>query len=162
MALGVELGLDPVPIVLDGDTAPLRKKRGQSFPIFGPFLLWPNGWMHQDATWYGGRPQPRRLCVRCGTSCAQWFTDVCSTRHDSTWKTAASTPRTLLVGSTCSLLAAVSCLCCDTVVRCSVAQQARGPGTRYQISSRPDAFCGQFPSWPENFSFLVLLAYTAH
>jgi len=20
--------------------------------------------MHQDATWYGGRPQPRRLCVR--------------------------------------------------------------------------------------------------
>jgi len=21
--------------------------------IFGPFLLWPNGWMHQDATWYG-------------------------------------------------------------------------------------------------------------
>ena len=30
--------------------------------IFGPCLLWPNGWMHQDATWYGGRPQPRRLC----------------------------------------------------------------------------------------------------
>jgi len=25
-------------------------------PIFGPFLLWPNGWMHQDATWFGGRP----------------------------------------------------------------------------------------------------------
>jgi len=23
-------------------------------PIFGPFLLRPNGWMHQDATWYGG------------------------------------------------------------------------------------------------------------
>ena len=33
-------------------------------PIFGPFLLWPNGWMHQDATWYGCRPQPRGLCVR--------------------------------------------------------------------------------------------------
>jgi len=26
--------------------------------------LWPNGWMHQDVTWYGGRPRPRRLCVR--------------------------------------------------------------------------------------------------
>jgi len=26
--------------------------------------LSPNGWMHQDATWYGGRPQPRGLCVR--------------------------------------------------------------------------------------------------
>jgi len=24
--------------------------------------------MHQDATWYGGRPQPRRLCVRWGPS----------------------------------------------------------------------------------------------
>jgi len=27
-------------------------------------VLWPNGWMHQDTTWYGGRPQPRRHCVR--------------------------------------------------------------------------------------------------
>ena len=41
----------------------LPKKRIEP-PIFGPFLLWPNGWMHQDATWYEGRPQPRRLCVR--------------------------------------------------------------------------------------------------
>jgi len=39
-------------------------KRGQSLTIFGPFLLSPNGWMYQDVTWYGGRPQPRRLCVR--------------------------------------------------------------------------------------------------
>jgi len=31
-------------------------------------LLWPNGWMYQDDTWYGGRPQPRRLCVRWGPS----------------------------------------------------------------------------------------------
>jgi len=23
---------------------------------YWPFLLWPNGWMHQDATWFGGRP----------------------------------------------------------------------------------------------------------
>jgi len=37
-------------------------------PIFGPFVLWPNGWMNQDATWYGGRPQPRGLCVRWGPS----------------------------------------------------------------------------------------------
>ena len=35
-------------------------------PIFGPYLLQPNGRMDQDATWYGGRPQPRRLCVRWG------------------------------------------------------------------------------------------------
>jgi len=36
--------------------------------IFGPCPLWPNGWMHQDATWCGGRPQPRRLCVRWAPS----------------------------------------------------------------------------------------------
>jgi len=31
-------------------------------------VLWPNGWMGQDATWYGGRRQPRRQCVRWGPS----------------------------------------------------------------------------------------------
>jgi len=33
-----------------------------------PSLLWPNGWIHQASTWYGGRPQPRGLCVRWGPS----------------------------------------------------------------------------------------------
>jgi len=66
MALGMQVGLSPVDIVLDGDTAPLPQKGTENPPILGPFLLWPNGWMHQDATWYGGRPQPRRLCVRWG------------------------------------------------------------------------------------------------
>jgi len=46
----------------------LEKGAHPPHPIFGPFLLWPNGWMQQDATWYGGRPQPRRLCVRWGLS----------------------------------------------------------------------------------------------
>jgi len=32
-------------------------------PIFGQCLLWPIGWMVQDATWYGGKPRPRRRCV---------------------------------------------------------------------------------------------------
>jgi len=27
-------------------------------------VLWSNGWMDPDATWYGGRPRPRRHCVR--------------------------------------------------------------------------------------------------
>jgi len=31
-------------------------------------VLWPNGWMDQDATWYGGRPRPMRHCVRWGPS----------------------------------------------------------------------------------------------
>ena len=46
--------------------APFPKRGRSPSPIFGLFLLWPNGWMHQSATWYGGRPQPRRLCVRWG------------------------------------------------------------------------------------------------
>jgi len=67
MALGMEVGLGPGDIVLDGDPSPLTK-RGHSHPILGQFLLWPNGWMYQDTTWYGGRPLPRRHCVRWGPS----------------------------------------------------------------------------------------------
>jgi len=37
-------------------------------PVFGPCLLWPNGWMDQDASWYGGKPRRRRRCVRWGCS----------------------------------------------------------------------------------------------
>jgi len=68
VALGTEVGLGPRHIVLDGDPALLLKKAAEAPPIFGPLLLWPNGCMHQDASWYGGRPQPRRLCVRWGPS----------------------------------------------------------------------------------------------
>jgi len=46
MALAIEVGLSPGDFVLDGDTAPPQKCGGAPFPIFGPFLLWPNGWMH--------------------------------------------------------------------------------------------------------------------
>jgi len=63
MALGMGVGLGPGHIVLNGDPAPLPKKEAEH-PSFGPFLLWLNGWMHQHATWYGGRPQPSRLCVK--------------------------------------------------------------------------------------------------
>jgi len=56
VALGMEVGLGPVHIVLHGDTAPLPKQGHSPLAICGPSLLWPNGWMHQDATWYGGRP----------------------------------------------------------------------------------------------------------
>jgi len=65
MPLGMEIGLSPDDFVLDGDPAPPPKKGGGApSPIFGPFLLWLNVWMHQDAIWYGGRPHPRGLCVR--------------------------------------------------------------------------------------------------
>jgi len=51
-----------------GSQPPFPQRGLSPSPIFGPFLLWPNGWMHQDATWYGDRPQPRGLWVRCGPS----------------------------------------------------------------------------------------------
>jgi len=46
-------------------------KRGRAPQIFGPCLLWLNGLMDQDATWHGGKPQPRRLCARWGPSTLQ-------------------------------------------------------------------------------------------
>ena len=62
--LGIELGISPGNIVLDRDPDPPPKKGGHSPAIFGPCVLWPNSWMDQDATWYRGRPRPRRHCVR--------------------------------------------------------------------------------------------------
>jgi len=66
MKLGVLVDLGPGHIVLDGDPAPPPPKGHSSHPIFGPYLLRPYGCMDQEATWYGARPQPRRLCVRWG------------------------------------------------------------------------------------------------
>ena len=70
MPVGTEVGLSTGDFVLDGDAAPYPRRGGPS-PIFGPCLLWPNGCMDQDATWYGGRPRPSRHCVRCGPSYPQ-------------------------------------------------------------------------------------------
>ena len=61
------VGLSPGDFVLDGDPAPLPKN-GAEPTNFGPCLLRPNGCMDQVATWYGGRPRPRRHCIRCGPS----------------------------------------------------------------------------------------------
>ena len=47
MALGMEVALSPGDFVLDGELAP-PKKGHSPLPIFGPCLLWPNGWMDQD------------------------------------------------------------------------------------------------------------------
>ena len=47
-----------------GRPRPRQHGEGDTTPIFGPCLLWPNGWMDQDGTWHGGRPRPRPLCAR--------------------------------------------------------------------------------------------------
>ena len=68
MPLGMEVSLGPGDFVLDGFPAHLPPKRGHSPPISSPCLLWPNGWIDQDTTWYGGRLRPRRHCIRWGRS----------------------------------------------------------------------------------------------
>jgi len=45
MPLGMEVGLGPGVLVLDGDPAPTPQNEAEPL-IFGPLLLWPNGWMH--------------------------------------------------------------------------------------------------------------------
>ena len=64
MSLGMELGLCPGDFVLDGDPAPSPKGAEPHSPTLGPFLLWANGCMNEDDTWYGCMPQPSGLCVR--------------------------------------------------------------------------------------------------
>ena len=42
--------------VRQGPSSPLK---GAEPPVFGPCLLWSNGWMDEEATWQENRPQPR-------------------------------------------------------------------------------------------------------
>jgi len=66
--LGMEVGLGPGHIVLDGDPTP-SQKRGRC-PVLNlrPISIVAKRLDASHATWYGGRPQPRRLCVRWGRS----------------------------------------------------------------------------------------------
>jgi len=62
MPRGMEVGLSPGDFVLDGDASPFRQK-GRRPPVFVPRLLWPNGCMNQDATWYGVGPSLRDIVL---------------------------------------------------------------------------------------------------
>jgi len=52
MALGTEAGFGLRDIVFDADPATPRKEGTSAPPNFGLCLLWPNGWMDEDAAWY--------------------------------------------------------------------------------------------------------------
>jgi len=66
MPLGKKVGLDPSDILHGnwGPSCPTPNIKGAESPNFRPCLLCPNGWMDQNATYYGGRPRPKRHCVR--------------------------------------------------------------------------------------------------
>jgi len=67
MPLGMEVGLGSGHIVLDGDPSP--SKGGHNPKLFGLYdLLWPNGCMDQDATWYGGSLGPGDTVLDVGPS----------------------------------------------------------------------------------------------
>jgi len=69
MPPGMEIGLGPGDFVFDGiHLPPEKEKKGTPPPNFGLCLLWPNGWMDEDATWYRRRPRPKPHCVRRGPS----------------------------------------------------------------------------------------------
>ena len=46
------------------DVTHLSPKGGGISPHFSAHVLWPDGWMDQDGTWYECRRRPRRHCVR--------------------------------------------------------------------------------------------------
>jgi len=50
MPLGMEVGFGPGHNVLDRDPTPPPLKGTAALPLFGPCLLWPNGWVDQDTT----------------------------------------------------------------------------------------------------------------
>ena len=58
----MEVGLGPGDFVLDGDSAPTRKK-AQPLLNFRPMSIGSNGWMDEDATWYGSRPHPSHIVL---------------------------------------------------------------------------------------------------
>ena len=67
MVLGIEGGLGPGNFVFDGDADTPRTEGTPTTSQFLARLLWLNGWMDEDATWYGSRPRP----IRRGPSSAR-------------------------------------------------------------------------------------------
>jgi len=58
MKLGMEVGLNPGSNTIRWRPSSPSPKRGTAAAEFSAHVLWPNGCMDKDATWYGGRPRP--------------------------------------------------------------------------------------------------------
>ena len=82
MPLGMNVGLGPGHTVLDRDPAPPQRKVAQHTPLFYLCLLWPNGWMGQDANCYGGRSWPSHIVLDGDPAPNFWPTSVMAKRLD--------------------------------------------------------------------------------
>ena len=68
MKLGMQVVLGTGHIALDAEPARSPPPQERSTPKFRSIFLRLNGCIDQDATWYGGRPRPRRHCFIWGSS----------------------------------------------------------------------------------------------
>jgi len=74
MPLGMDVGLSLGDFVLDGDPVFPPNNGRIRLPIFGPFLLCPNGWKHQDGStlyWYSYTASG--ILHYCGHQTAGWM-----------------------------------------------------------------------------------------
>jgi len=90
MPLGTEvgIGLRKRHCVRCGPRYP--QKKGTPPTQFWPMcIVWPNGWMDEDAAWYGSRSRPRPHCTRRGPSSRERGTAALSFRPMSIVATVA-------------------------------------------------------------------------
>jgi len=55
-----------------GPSYPQKKGHTHPHPIFGSCLLWPNGWMDEDAAWYGVDRGPGHIVLDGVPAPAKW------------------------------------------------------------------------------------------
>ena len=124
--------------MLDGDPAPLPKKWAEP-PIFGPCLLWPNGWTDQDGTWHGGRPQPK--------DCVKWVPSPSLPKKgaDNFWPISIEANR--LHGSRCHFIGTEVGLDPDDIVlygtQLSLPKKGAEPPPQFLVH----VCCGQTAGW---------------
>jgi len=79
-----------------GTSSPSPKGAQRRPPIFGPCPLWPNGWLDEDVTWYGGRhghpaPPEKRHSTPIFGACLLWPNGWMD--EDATWYGSRPRPR---------------------------------------------------------------------
>jgi len=94
--------------------------------------LWPNDWIDPNETWHGGRPWPRRLCVRWGPSSpTKKVTAPNQFLRHVLWPSDRLSQ--LLLSSCIHLLRIQATIAQSTIVACNTAHASQSP----QSNTRP-------------------------